>query len=1169
MKRKSIFYRITVLATIILAVCSVGTAAFDTSPTKFIYSPYDFGLKDYYAPLKSMSMDTVYEQLREEYPDEIPVVMPREPKGKTEIFVSPEGNDYSGRGTKEEPYKTVQKALRHARKLKFAQKSAGVVIWLRGGVYTLEQGIDFDGQDGGTKDCPLFISAYNDEDVTISGATVLDKDDFGAVTDNNIRSRLQADAVDKVIVADLKEKGVEEYGGVNLTTGNYPTEKEVKIYWDDTLMNMARYPNYGSIAVGHVIDTGPISMIDGTILNGFVDDGRGFEFELKDTRPLTWKNTGDIYMDGKMYWEWRPGIYRVRAFNSETKSVRSENYSLYGVRESPLTNYYFFNVLEELDSPGEWFIDKETGKLYVYPFDGGIGDSKVSFSIGEFDLCSLKNAKHIYFNGIKFKYNSASGISLENCEDVVVQDCDVSFMGKYGLYMKGCKYSGTTTSLYYNCSDALIRIYPRDDNYYQKNGIPTRNFIQNCYIGRQGITDHSAGIYGGDVGMIISHNLLQKFAAAAMTPLGFETIVEYNEVTGAPYEVEDMGAFYAGDLSQNTFTQVRFNYFHDTSALYKMAQTVYLDGFGSLYAVYGNVMKNIPAALKSHTGIKNMWVNNVITENSYKDATAIDLPLSYYRQGNLFWPSYILDKWNGLLGYHFRGYENFSDAFHAARYPQLYEYLNGTYKYIERKDDEGYTRDDLEEELRTPGGYYFKNNVSYKHTEFKFPEISYPTMIGYEENWAAMDENPGFVDFENGNLNFKEDAEVYKKLPEFEAPPFDKMGLITEGTRWEHFKPSKAPKLINPVNGSSGTETYDSVTFAWENTMGINRYRLIVARDEEFQDIIYDKELDLANAKLEMPEIGGTYYWKVIAMPMVKSFDMENLESNVGMFTVMTYDEMLKNCNADTQYLDQEIENTISLAENITEGEEAGCYNPGTKQKLLEAAEEYREISNTPNIQPDIDKAITALKKRVFEIRENVVTGIKPLMKFDSESWHTTNGTPSDALDVHDGIVVLDGTAEKQQSIKHDEKMQLGIMYSFRAKIDSTDGWMVFGNYEKPDSAFTSMNSYCAVITASAIELQKYTPDRSYYIINSTPNDGIVNSGEWHEYAYGLLPDSEGIRFVLMIDGKTIINYIDTNNPLYIEGYPVVLANPANKTVSLTKSEMTYDKVPQREEHEN
>ena len=46
--------------------------------------------------------------------------------------------------------------------------------------------------------------------------------------------------------------------------------------------------------------------------------------------------------------------------------------------------YFFQNVREALDAPGEWFCDYETGNLYFYPPEDGVpadGDAPLTVSL--------------------------------------------------------------------------------------------------------------------------------------------------------------------------------------------------------------------------------------------------------------------------------------------------------------------------------------------------------------------------------------------------------------------------------------------------------------------------------------------------------------------------------------------------------------------------------------------------------------------------------------------------------------------------------------------------------------------------------------------------------------------------------------------------------------------
>ena len=67
----------------------------------------------------------------------------------------------------------------------------------------------------------------------------------------------------------------------------------------------------------------------------------------------------------------------VAAIDTETRQIACGDAGAYGVREG--LPYYVFNLLEELDLPGEWYLDRSTGILYFYP-PGGLKTGSVQLS---------------------------------------------------------------------------------------------------------------------------------------------------------------------------------------------------------------------------------------------------------------------------------------------------------------------------------------------------------------------------------------------------------------------------------------------------------------------------------------------------------------------------------------------------------------------------------------------------------------------------------------------------------------------------------------------------------------------------------------------------------------------------------------------------------------------
>lgn len=444
------------------------------TPTRLIDSPYDFGLSDTYGPVDpDATMQDIYQTIRQELPDEVPVVMPRAVTGAALLYVSPQGDDAAD-GSEGAPFQTVARALAAVVDLPVDARADGVVVYLREGTYRLSETLLLTDAVSGTKEHPLYVVAYPQESVIITTSDALHAADFAPVTDAEKLALLPENAREAVLVADLTALGITEYN--DILHGYDQTGVETKLYWNQSAMTLARYPNYEYITIGEVLDPGPITQIEGAAESGIPDDGRGIEFVLRDRKPLTWQQTDDLFLYGFMCFEWLPGTYKVRSFQEDTASVRTYDTAMFGARERSGNKYYFFNVFEEMDVPGEWYLDRAEGKLYLYPY-ADMDTASIYLSNNGLDMIRVEDAKHIYFDGLTVTANSESGFVFQNSENIVVQNCEISLMGKLGIDMNACTYSGVTSSLLYNTDGSAVRTGGNEARDSQL--IPSRNFVQN------------------------------------------------------------------------------------------------------------------------------------------------------------------------------------------------------------------------------------------------------------------------------------------------------------------------------------------------------------------------------------------------------------------------------------------------------------------------------------------------------------------------------------------------------------------------------------------------------------------------------------------------------------------------------------------------------------------
>jgi hypothetical protein len=223
-------------------------------------------------------------------------------------YVSPVGDDANA-GTLEKPFATLQRAQRAAR-----QKQGGV--FLRGGTYYLPETLVFTAQDSGTKDAPLVVQNFRDEKPVISGGVRLDRLDWQPYTNGILQAK---------VAADLQTEEIFING-----------ERQI----------LARYPNYDPKA---------------QYFDGFAADA------ISAQRAARWADPAGGYYHAMHPALW--GDFTWRITGKETNDqVRIEG-GWQNNRGAAAHRQIRFveNIFEELDAPGEWFLNTNTHTLYFYP----------------------------------------------------------------------------------------------------------------------------------------------------------------------------------------------------------------------------------------------------------------------------------------------------------------------------------------------------------------------------------------------------------------------------------------------------------------------------------------------------------------------------------------------------------------------------------------------------------------------------------------------------------------------------------------------------------------------------------------------------------------------------------------------------------------------------------
>jgi len=693
-----------------------------------------------------------------ELPDEITVIHPYnvdafEGSNKNTLYVAENGCDCA-EVTKDSPLATINEALKRV------SGKGGAKIVVRGGEYNITEPIKITSEHSGTTKSPLIITAEKGEVPMISASTRIPTSAFEPLRDEKMLARLKPEVRDKVLVCDLPSIGITDFGAVR--SGG------AVLILNSIPQTIARYPNDGEAL---------IHMDERIYCQGWSHAKHAeigpWEIGLTDTKCLEWEWNDDIHIFGALAYEWTRLYAKVAKFDHEKKSmVGAHLFDRQEIHYAPENTYYFVNIFEELDVPGEWYIDRTTGKMYFYPPKELCDDDNLRFSTKAVDIFVCRDAENVIIDGINAGRNCGAAFKVYNCRQALVQRCHVvatsAGRGECAVEIDDGYRSGIIDSTLEYFSNRGMSVGGGD----RKNLIPCNNFIQNCKL----INPlNRFGIGAGGVGNVVSHNYCHN---TTMGDAGHnEGIFEYNVVEGGDTETHDTGIIYVGGGGCSSCgNHYRYNYFFD----FAMGDYgIYFDDLSRGMYAYGNIIVGNGTepgditmwhgggrSFNHHNGREHCYWNNISIDAGY---FAFGGDITYWNFDN---------HWNGLYpGILGAAREMSQSEKYMNRYPTYKDYVKSVFQYEEDRKVPGYEIKSgaAERSLRSNYCNHYENNLILRATRpFKL-DVGLETATGLETNFITS-EDVGFVDEAARDYRLKPDSIVFEKIPGFIAPPFEKMG---------------------------------------------------------------------------------------------------------------------------------------------------------------------------------------------------------------------------------------------------------------------------------------------------------------------------------------------------------------------------------------------------------
>lgn len=375
-----------------------------------------------------------------------------------EFYVSPAGKD-TNTGSFENPFKTIKRAKEEVSK--YTQNMAeDIYVYIRGGTYYVDETITFTEQDSGRNGYTVHYVNYADEQPVIYGGVRLsDWEPY----QGGIYKTYVPDDMDFYALTENFEWATEacypNEGYLSVASSGFSDGLNTALYFKDgDIPNNLSLEGLRVKSLPHLhyaSATWPVTKIDRE-RNILHMNSKGEQFAIK-------------YTEGE-------GIYRL------------------------------IGNLSLLDMPGEFYLDREEGVLYYYPYNDNINDSVIvapcvkrifgfigdgadnpveNISISGLTLSTTDFAESFHQGDLMGNVAGADAmIKLEDAKNISITDCKLLNAGINAIWLKGFAQDNNISGNFiknvgyvgvsligYTAREAMGRFDSLEDAYCNKNNI--------------------------------------------------------------------------------------------------------------------------------------------------------------------------------------------------------------------------------------------------------------------------------------------------------------------------------------------------------------------------------------------------------------------------------------------------------------------------------------------------------------------------------------------------------------------------------------------------------------------------------------------------------------------------------------------------------------------------
>ena len=403
---------------------------------------------------------------------------------------------------------------------------------------------------------------------------------------------------DGILRASLKSLGIKDMGEACVKADL------VDLYWKGERQRIAAYPDEGFLISGEAL--GQTVVDDVTRKEGI--------FKYKEEVIDSWADEKDAWIYGYFRWEWKDDYGKVASIDPQARTISiAEPWHYYGYKDG--FKFKGVNILKGLDSPGEYYIDREAGVLYWYPpVDYAPGDEvTISVFSSEFML-EVSGCEGVAVQGLTFIGGRTNAVSVEGSRNILLDGIGAFRFGGDALHVSSSENVRIEGCRFGTLGHTGMKLSGGDRRTLSPSGYVVRNtIVQDISLFRH--TYEPALIFSG-CGLNVSHCEFSGSFSSAMRFEGNDIVVEYCHFHDLVQESDDQGAIdifynygYRGNVIRyNLLENIRGGSLHGSAG-------VRFDDMISGQKVYGNIFRNVGGGhfggVQIHGGKDNVVENNL------------------------------------------------------------------------------------------------------------------------------------------------------------------------------------------------------------------------------------------------------------------------------------------------------------------------------------------------------------------------------------------------------------------------------------------------------------------------------------------------------------------------------------------------------------------------------